>query len=65
MLVQHSSEAGFDVAFNEVIDQNPPTGPAPRRYRLIDSYAENGGVVGFTTYHVHVEITGSDLPPDE
>lgn len=65
MLVQNSSEAGFDVAFNEVIDQNPSTGPAPRRYRLIDSYAERGGVVGFTTYHVHVEIKGSDVPPNE
>lgn len=64
MRVTNSSEAGLTEAFQEVIDQNPPTGNIPRRYKIVGAWAEAGGVVGFPIYYVEVDITGEEASAD-
>jgi len=48
----------------QVIDQNPPRGNAPRRYKIVGAWAEAGGVVGFPIYYVEVDITGEEVSAD-
>ncbi len=61
MLVTGSSQTGFDEALKDAMEQQPTNGDVPRRYEIVRSWVDTGGVVG-TWYRCDVAVTGPDVP---
>ena len=60
MLVTGSSQAGFDEALQDAISQQPTQGDVPRRYEVVRSWVDVGGVAG-TWYRCDVAVSGPDV----
>ena len=65
MLVTGSSQEGFDAALEDAILQQPTQGDVPRRYEVVRSWVDVGGIAG-TWYRCDVAVSVPDVPdPDQ
>jgi hypothetical protein len=59
--VTGTSETDHAHAFEDVLNEHPPTTNSPRSYTVIGWRAQAGGVVGKPIYYVDVEVSGDDV----
>ncbi|MGO4298628.1 hypothetical protein [Leifsonia sp. RAF41] len=64
MLVTGSSQEGFDEALQDAISQQPTQGDVPRRYEIVRTWVDTGGIAG-TWYRCDVAVTGPDVPDSD
>ncbi|MGH1527014.1 hypothetical protein ACRAWC_25205 [Leifsonia sp. L25] len=64
MMVTGSSQAGFAEALEDAMSQQPTQGDVPRRYEVVRSWVDAGGVAG-VWYRCEVAVTGPDVPGPE
>lgn len=64
MLITGSSQTDFAAALQDAIAQQPTQGDVPRRYEVVRSWVDVGGVAG-TWFRCDVAVTGPDVPGDD
>jgi len=63
MQVTGSSAEGFAEALQDAIQQQPTNGDVPRRYEIVRSWVDVGGITP-PQYRCDVLVSGPDVPGD-